>query len=167
MRHRIRAAAIVVEGDSVLLVQHQHDELQGGQSWWVPPGGGVEGEESLMECAQRETLEETGLSVELGRIAYVRDFVEPDYHHCEVFFVATSYVGTPLVGSNPGIFDVDHVIKNVRFVPRAEIADMTIYPEEIKPTFWDDLASGFSGTRYLGVQKTDNKVYLDMQNETD
>ena len=120
-----------------------------------------------MECAQRETLEETGLSVELSRIAYVRDFVEPDYHHCEVFFVATSYVGTPLVGSNAGIFDVDHVIKNVRFVPRGEMAEMTIYPEEIKTTFWDDLASGFSGTRYLGVQKTDNKVYLDMQSETD
>ena len=31
MQHRIRAAAKVVEGDSVLLVQHQHDELQGGQ----------------------------------------------------------------------------------------------------------------------------------------
>ncbi len=44
---------------------------------------------------------------------------------------------------------------------------MTIYPEEIKTTLWDDLASGFSGTRYLGVQKTENKVYLDMQNGTD
>ena len=120
----------------------------------MPPSGGVEGEESLIECAQLETLEETGLSVELGRIAYIRDFLEPDYHHCEVFFVATSYVGTPLVGSNPGIFDVDHVIKNVRFVPRGEMAEMTIYPEEIKTTLWDDLASGFSGTRYLGVQKT-------------
>ena len=67
MQHRIRAAAIVVQGDSVLLVQHQHNDLQGGRPWWVPPGGGVEGEESLMDCAQREVLEETGLSVELGQ----------------------------------------------------------------------------------------------------
>lgn len=71
MRHRIRAAVLVVEGDSVLLVQHQHDELHGGESCWIPPGGGVDGEESLVECARRETLEETGLSVELGRIAYI------------------------------------------------------------------------------------------------
>ena len=168
MRHRIRAAAIVVEGDSVLLVKHQHDELQGGLSWWVPPGGGVEGDESLMECAQRETLEETGLSVELGRIAYVRDFVEPDCHHCEVFFVATSHAGTPMVGTNPGtgIFDVDHVIKDARFVPRGEMAEMTIYPEEIKTTFWDDLAYKFSGTRYLGVQKSVSKTYLDSEAAT-
>ena len=168
MQHRIRAAAIVVQGDSVLLVQHQHNDLQGGRPWWVPPGGGVEGEESLMDCAQREVLEETGLSVELGRIAYVREFVEPGYHHCEVFFIAASYSGTLMVGSNPGsgIFDVDHVIKDVRFVPRSEMAEMTIHPEEIKTTFWDDLAREVSGTRYLGTQQSESKTYLDIQAET-
>ena len=165
MQHRIRAAAIVVEGDSVLLVQHQHDDLQDGRSWWVPPGGGVEDDESLVECAQRETLEETGMSVEIGRIAYVREFVEPGYHHCEVFFVATSYLGTPIVGSNSETdnFDVVHLIKDARFVRRDEMAGMTIYPEEIKTTLWDDLANGFSGTRYLGVQRSESKTYLDSQ----
>ena len=165
MRHRIRAAAIVVEGDSVLLVQHQHDEIQGGQSWWVPPGVGVEGEESLFECAKRETLEETGLSVELGRIAYIGEFVEPGYHHCEVFLVAASYSGTLITGSNPGtgIFDVDHIIKDVRFVRRDEMAGMTIYPEEIKTSLWDDLANGFPETKYLGVQNSEAKTYLDIQ----
>ena len=168
MRHRIRAAAIVVEGDSVLLVQHQHNDINQGESWWVPPGGGIEGEESLIECAQRETLEETGLSVELGRIAYVREFVEPGYHHCEVFFVASSYSGTLMTGSNPGtgIFDVDHIIKDVRFVTRGEMADMTIYPEEIKTTFWHDLANELPETRYLGVQKSESKTYLDSQAES-
>ena len=107
-----------------------------------------------------------GQPVQLGRIAYVREFVEPDYHHCEVFFVAASHSGTPMVGTNPGIFDVDHVIKDVRFVPRGEMAEMTIYPEEIKTTFWDDLANEFSGTRYLGVQKSESKTYLDSQAET-
>ena len=67
MKHRIRAAAIVVEGDSMLLVKHQGHGPEDGYMWWVPPGGGVEGEESLVECARRETLEETGLSVELGQ----------------------------------------------------------------------------------------------------
>ena len=101
--------------------------------------------ESLVECARRETLEETGLSVELGGIAYIREFVEPGYHHCEVFFMATSYSGTLATGSNPGagIFDVDHMIKEVRFVRRDEMADMTIFPEELKTMFWDDLAERF------------------------
>ena len=83
-----------------------------------------------------------GLSVEVGRLAYVREFVEPGYHHCEVFFVATSYTGTLVTGRNPGtgVFDIDHIIKDARFVRRDEMAGMTIYPEEIKTAFWDDLA---------------------------
>ena len=165
MRHRIRAAAIVTDGDSVLLVQHQHNEVQEGQSWWVPPGGSVEGKESLVECARREVLEETGLSVELGKIAYVREFVEPGYHHCAVFFVATSFSGTLMTGSNPGtgIFDVDHMIKDVRFVRRDEMDGLTIYPEIIKTSFWDDLANEFAVPRYLGLHETENKTYLDIQ----
>ena len=165
MRHRIRAAAIVTAGDSVLLVKHQDDEIAEGQSWWVPPGGSVEGKESSMECARREVLEETGLSAELGRIAYVREFVEPGYHHCEIFFVATSFLGSLNTGSNPstGIFDVDHMIKDVRFVRRDEMAGMIIYPEIIKTSFWDDLVNEFAVTRYLGLQETESKTYLDIQ----
>ena len=165
MQHRIRAAVIVVEGESVLLVQHQHDEVAGGRSWWVPPGGGIEGEESLLECAQRETLEETGLEVTLDRLAYLREFVEPGFHHCEVFFLAASYSGNLSVGTNPGlgIFDVDHMIKDVRFVPRNEMAELDIHPEELKTTFWDDLARGFPSVKYLGLQKSEIKTYLDPQ----
>ena len=167
MRHRIRAAAIVTEGDSVLLVQHQHSDINEGQSWWVPPGGGVEGKESLVACARREVLEETGLSVELGRIAYVREFIEPGFHHCEIFFVATSYSGTPKTGANPssGIFDVDHMIKDVRFVRRDDMDGMTVYPEIIKTSFWDDLANHFAVTRYLGAHESESKTYLDIQVE--
>ena len=152
MKHRIRAAAIVVEGDSMLLVQHQQDD----RTWWVPPGGPVEGGESLTESARRETLEETGISVELGKIVYVRELVEPDYHHCEIFFLATSHSGHVVTGQNPGV-DVDstaHAILDARFVSRREMRELTIAPSEIKTTFWDDLAAGFPETQYLGLQSS-------------
>lgn len=156
MKHRIRAAAIVVEGDSVLLVRHEHDRVEDGETWWVPPGGGVEGAESLAECARRETFEETGLSVELGGIAYVREFLEPDYHHCEVFFLATSYSGNVATGRNPGVgvLETAHVIRDARFVHRQHMQEMDIVPDIIKTTFWDDLAAGFPKTRYLGVERS-------------
>ena len=155
MKHRIRAAAIVVEGDSVFLVKHQGHGPEEGYVWWVPPGGGVEGEESLEECARRETLEETGLSVELGNIVYVREFLEPGYHHCEIFFLATSYSGSVVTGENPdvGVLDTAHAIDDVRFVHRSEMQGMNVSPDELKTTFWDDLADSFPTTRYLPVQR--------------
>ena len=161
MKHRVRAAAIVVEGDSMLLVKHQGHGPEEGYVWWVPPGGGVEGEESLEECARRETLEETGLSVELGNIAYVREFLEPGYHHYEIFFLATSYTGSITTGENPeiGVLDVAHAIEDVRFVHRSEMQGMNVTPEELKSTFWDDLVDGFPSTRYLEVERAQRSAH--------
>ena len=155
MKHRIRAAAIVVKGDSILLVKHHGHGTEEGYVWWVPPGPGVEGEESLVECARRETLEETGLSVELGNIAYIREFIEPEYHHCEIFFLAASYSGSVVTGENPdvGVLDTAHAIEDVRFVHRDEMTGMNITPDELKTTFWDDLTEGFPHTRYLEVER--------------
>lgn len=153
MKYRIRAAAIVVEGDSMLLVQHEQD----GQTWWVPPGGRVERGESLIECARRETLEETGISVNLGKIAYIREAVATNYYHCEVFYLATSYSGQVVTGQNPsvGVDDTAHAILDARFVRRGEMRELTIEPSEIKTTFWKDLAVGFPETRYLGMRYLD------------
>ena len=108
----------------------------------------------MIECARRETMEETGVSVELGKIAYVCESVEPDYHHCEVFFLAASYSGRVVTGQNPGVGsdDTAHTILDARFVSRREMRELTIYPSEIKTTFWDDLAAGFPETKYLGLR---------------
>lgn len=38
MRHRIRAAGLLIDQDRILMV----NENDGEQSYWVPPGGGFE-----------------------------------------------------------------------------------------------------------------------------
>ena len=65
MKHRIRAAAIIVGDDRLLLVKHVHPQT--GETWWVPPGGGLEGTETIHECVKREVYEETGLTIETGK----------------------------------------------------------------------------------------------------
>lgn len=152
MQHRIRSAVIVVEGDSILLVRHRHPLT--GQEWWIPPGGGVNGTESLFDCARREVFEESGLSVELGNIIYVREFIglETPTHHFELFIIAKSYSGTITIANLvPGDEDAK-IIQEARFVPRAEITGLTVYPEILNDRFWDDLKRGFSAADYLGLQ---------------
>ena len=68
MRYGISAAALVVRDEQVLLVTHRET---GRYDFWLPPGGSLEGSESIFECARRETLEETGLNVELEHILYI------------------------------------------------------------------------------------------------
>src|SRR4030042_5174388 len=141
MQHRIRAAAIVVRDNRVLLVMHRHPGA--GVEWWVPPGGGIMGEETIYECARREAFEETGLVVELGQILYLREFLdlESDIHHFEVFILAASFTGElTMANIKPAEPEIAY-IKEVRFFSQDEIQGLIVYPEILKDKFWQDLAS--------------------------
>jgi 8-oxo-dGTP diphosphatase len=90
VRYGISAGALVPQDNRVLLVHHRE---KGHYDFWVPPGGRVEGEESVFECARREAFEETGLNVDPDRIVYIQEFVEPGYHFCKFFILCAAYTG--------------------------------------------------------------------------
>ncbi|PSR75096.1 NUDIX hydrolase domain-like protein, partial [Coniella lustricola] len=54
---------------------------------WAFPGGHLEHGESILECAERETLEETALRVKALRIMHVTNdvFVELGKHYVTLF----------------------------------------------------------------------------------
>lgn len=62
------AAAVVVHARRLLLVRRA---IQPYRGFWGFPGGFQDYGESLEETAARETLEETGLSVRIGRVLHV------------------------------------------------------------------------------------------------
>ena len=59
--YRRSSRALLVGGEQVLLAEHH---THAGTSVWVAPGGGVEGNESLLDALARELLEETGLRID-------------------------------------------------------------------------------------------------------
>lgn len=153
MRHRIRAAALITQGESILLVQHVHPQT--GFEWWVPPGGGAEsGDASIFECARREVFEESGLQVDLSHIVYVREFFdqENETRNLELFLASSSFSGELTIRNVQGSGPDEHFIRNVRWVPKHDLNSMVVYPEVLRDGFWQDLASGFPETRYLGTQ---------------
>ena len=153
MQHRIRAAAIIVRDNKLLLVMHRHPRT--GVEWWVPPGGGIEDRENIYDCARREVHEETGLTVELGQILYLREFVdlEQTWHMLEVFILATSFQGELTTANINPLAPEAAYIREVRFLSQDEMQGLTVYPEILKDKFWQDLASGKKlEIQYLGQQ---------------
>lgn len=56
-----RYQAAILRGPEILLIKHR--EHADGRSYWVLPGGGIEAEETEIDCVRREVLEETHLGV--------------------------------------------------------------------------------------------------------
>ncbi|MEP0918257.1 NUDIX hydrolase [Leptolyngbya sp. DQ-M1] len=153
MKHRIRAAGLVVQEDEILLVAHKCPET--GRTIWIPPGGGIEREdESIFACAAREIFEETGLTASLSRIAYLLEFYdsESDVRSCEFFCVVDHFSGTLTLEHLPPTSPDSDWITELRWFKRIELDQVTVYPEELRDQFWQDLAAGFPMVHYLGLQ---------------
>jgi 8-oxo-dGTP pyrophosphatase MutT (NUDIX family) len=87
----LRCSVVVVRDGEILLVHRSakpHDWQDGD---WVLPGGRPRPGESMIACARRETIEETGLDVVIGRCLFVLDVGAPphDERTVELVFSAT------------------------------------------------------------------------------
>ncbi|MEH0665595.1 NUDIX domain-containing protein [Vibrio scophthalmi] len=130
MEHRIRAAGILVDQGAVLLLRV--NDFTG--EYWIPPGGGMESvDRSTKACVEREFVEETGLSVKVGELVCVREFLETENHryHAEFFYHITHYQGTPNLENLKGLND-EQFIQSVEWVPIEQLAEKRVYPVELK-----------------------------------
>ncbi|MEM9998926.1 MAG: NUDIX hydrolase, partial [Bacteroidota bacterium] len=87
-RLRVRAAGLLFDSadDPQRVLLLKHDGLWDDGPFWSPPGGAVEYGEALHAGVRREFEEEAGLSVEVGDLAYVLDFVRPPLHAVSFYF---------------------------------------------------------------------------------
>jgi 8-oxo-dGTP diphosphatase len=153
MEHRIRASALILKHDQLLLVHHF--EKRTGEDYWLPPGGGVElSDSSIFECAIRETREETGLKISASRIIYVREFIDYayDFRNLEVFVLADIVDGEPSVRETWPVEREYPIITEIRWFTKVAMIDQTVYPEELKTRFWDDINNSFFITKHLGTK---------------
>jgi 8-oxo-dGTP diphosphatase len=103
---RVRVCGVLIENGRILMVRHKG--ISDG-SFWSPPGGGLEFGESVEEGLKREFIEETGLSVEIGRFRFGCQLVKPPIHAVELFFNVTRTGGTLIRGTDPEIQIVEEV----------------------------------------------------------
>lgn len=77
-RPLVGVGAVIVDAGRAVIVERGSEPRKGE---WSIPGGALELGETLRQCAAREALEETGLTVEAGEVLKVFDSIyrSPDH----------------------------------------------------------------------------------------
>lgn len=120
---QLGVGAIVVHQKRILLVKRGREPARGK---WAIPGGKVRAGESLRAATKREILEETGVRIEAGGLAWHFEYVEHDdtgavqYHYVVLDFFGRYLGGEPVAGD-----DADAVA----WVPFSQLDAMQVHEE--------------------------------------
>ena len=147
LKHRISAGAIVEFDGRVLLVRHQRP---GRYDFWVAPGGGVKGDESLEAAAACEVREETGLEVRVSKLLYIEEFADADCRFVK-FWYAASLAGGTIDTSHPEAV-AEYIVQAAWLAPE-EFQGRTVFPPVLTGRYWTDRAAGFPGVVHLPLRQ--------------
>ena len=143
----VGGARVVVLDDNkrILMVRQRHES----RDIWMVPGGGIEEGENSEQAAVREVKEETGLDVNIIKLLWHVEEVSEDRGQRFVnFFLAEVKGGTLGLGKDPERTEGGQVLRELRFMPREEVANLeTLYPEYLRDELWaliDDNSSEFN-----------------------
>jgi 8-oxo-dGTP diphosphatase len=147
----IRVGAAVARDGALLLVRHQKPDRD---PYWVLPGGRLEPGETIPECAEREILEETGLSASFRGVLYVSEFLRAGRHTVDITVrMAPEGDEEAVLGSDPELAPgSEPTLRELRWVETGELREIELLPASIKARLLDDAADGWpAGRVYLGM----------------
>ena len=100
----VLAHTLLVRNDQVLLLRRAHTGYLDG--WYALPGGHLQRGESIVACAIRECLEETGLVLDPARVrpAAVMPYRSADQQGVDFIMACDAIAGEPRLGE-PDRFD--------------------------------------------------------------
>jgi 8-oxo-dGTP diphosphatase len=115
--------AIIMQDERILLVRRSNPPLQGE---WSIPGGLFETGETTKEAIVREVREETGLEIEVVRLAEVFERIVRDREsRVQYHFVLIDYLCQVIAGEAHAASDVSEV----RWVRTDELEKFAVAPE--------------------------------------
>ncbi len=129
---RVAVRGLILHDDRLLLVNAWPD---GQSDLLCAPGGGVDRGTSLPENLAREIHEETGLTVDVGRVVMVNEFHDPSrgFHQVDVYFRCTIIAGDPFGDWT----DPEGVVTERLWLTRDELKARHFKPDSLPKVAWD------------------------------
>jgi 8-oxo-dGTP pyrophosphatase MutT (NUDIX family) len=118
--------AVIVEQGRLLLV----NAWPGGKSDLLcAPGGGADPHQSLPDNLIREVHEETGLTIEVGKVCLVNEFHDPNgtFHQVDIYFRAQVVAGQ----IDRDWRDPEKVVDQWHWVTEAQMAGLKVKPDSL------------------------------------
>ena len=147
MKHRISAGVMVVQNNHILMVNHK---VAGQYDFWVPPGGGVIGIETLQSAAVRELEEEAGVYTNKLTLAYIEELYTNKKRECKFWFYTDQYTGT--IQTEKASAERESIVE-AKFISREELSQLVVFPSVVLDQLWKDIETGFTTPAYLGIHE--------------
>jgi len=88
-RPKVGVGVIIVKDNKVLLGERKNAH---GQGSWAFPGGHLEMNETLEECAKRESMEEAGIDIKnVKQLTFTNDMFKNENKHYVTCFITADY----------------------------------------------------------------------------
>jgi ADP-ribose pyrophosphatase len=117
---RVAVGAIVFKDNRVLLVRRGKPPAKNS---WAIPGGSIKIGETLQRAAEREILEETGITIQALDPIFTFDYIERDESGCARFHYVIIDLTAEYVGGEPRAGDD---AAEVRWLSSKEIMTLSV-----------------------------------------
>jgi 8-oxo-dGTP diphosphatase len=147
-RLRLRVCGICIIENKLLMISHKG--IGKTDTFWCPPGGGIQFGETSHEALKREFIEETGLEIAIGKLLFVNEFMQPPLHALELFFEVNIVSGKLHMGNDPEMTGDMQIIQELKLMSMEEIKQFP--PHEVHNFFKsvDSIEAIFGLKGYLG-----------------
>ena len=147
MKHRISVGAFVIHNNKILVVNHRRAERY---NFWVAPGGGIQGTETLEEAVIREVKEETGVKVSVDRLLYIEEMYEPEMRYVKFWFRCEFINGQLDCSAQEAV--CEHIV-DVRFMGQDDLKNYTVFPQVLNDACFEEIASNNNPPKFIALRK--------------